>query len=421
MAKIQSPFEIRGSVGNMTYFKNEYGQQIKEKGGPTEWQVKNLERFTNTRHNAAEWKSATAASRLVRHAMGISLLHSVNNIRLSGRMNGRLLAAIHGDLVNDYGERRVSAGNLSALSGFEFNHKLSLEDALPLNMENCFSIEAGKLAVDIPAFRIRKKKSLPADATHYRLVSCILTIDFDKRTYHQENCVSALHTVGRQAGAAFSIEQVVQPVNEQGCYWLMGVEFYRLENEHPVLVRGGALRVMEWIPSEPGFIGLNGLGGSIDRVEEVLQEVVVEQAGASAVAAKSSTEGVGATACEEEKKPAEAGVEEVDTLYWDIMEQVLDTAYVEGAKFVEALADYAMVDEVAGSGDLPGGIEEEVDEALASDAVEFEPSLRVLLTVEGYRQREVLKSEVLVDSTQVGTYPDKKFPEFVPLFHSRSS
>lgn len=268
MAKIQSPFKIRGSVGDMTYFVNEYGQQIKEKGGPTAWQVQHLERFTNTRHNAAEWKRATAASRLVRHALG-NLLHSVNNMRLSGRMNKPLLAAIKDDLIHDYGERVVSAGNLSKLSGFEFNHKLLLEDALPLNIENCFSLEAGKLALDVPAFRIRKKKGIPKGATHYRLVSCILSIDFDKRTYHQDKQVSELHAMGRKAGAAFSIEQVVKPVNDQGCYWLMGIEFYKLVNEQPELVRGGALRVMEWTPSEPRLVGLNGLEGNIERVEDV--------------------------------------------------------------------------------------------------------------------------------------------------------
>lgn len=250
MAKIQSPFKIHGSVGDMTYFVNEYGQQVKEKGGPTAWQVKNLERFSNTRRNAAEWKRATAASRLVRQALG-DLLRSVKNIRLSGRMNGPLLAVIKADPIHDYGERTVSAGNFSVLSGFEFNHQLLLDDALPFNIEHCFSLAGGQLSLAVPAFRRRKKKGLPKEATHYRLVSCVLSIDFDQRLYHQDKQESALQAMGRKAGSAFTVEQTLQPVYGQGCFWLMGIEFYQLVAGQPTLVRGGALRVMTWIPAEP--------------------------------------------------------------------------------------------------------------------------------------------------------------------------
>jgi hypothetical protein len=331
MAKILSPFEIRGSVGNTTYFKNEYGQQMKEKGGPSAWQVKNLDRFTNTRHNAAEWKRATAASRLMRHALG-DLLRSVKNIRLSGRMNGPLLAALKDDPIHDYGKREVSAGNLSKLVGFEFNHHLPLENALPLNIENCFSLEAGKLALDVPAFRIRKKKGIPKDATHYRLVSCILSIDFDKRTYYQDRQISALHAMGRKAGSPFAIEQMIQPSNEQDCFWLMGIEFYKLVNEKPVLVRGGALRVMLSV-SEPRSVGFDGLGGNMERIEDKPSE------GIAVVAVPSFADEVLAAAFSEEKKVAVVDVEEVDVTYIETMEDIFAAAYEEGEKFVEALTE----------------------------------------------------------------------------------
>ncbi|MBO9562233.1 MAG: hypothetical protein J7621_05635 [Niastella sp.] len=379
MAKILSPFEIHGSVGNTTYFKNEYGQQMKEKGGPTAWQVKNLDRFTNTRLNAAEWKHATGASRLLRHALG-DLLRSIKNIRLSGRMNGLLLAVLKDDLIHDYGKRVVSAGNLSKLAGFEFNHHLPLENALPLNIENCFSLEAGKLALDVPAFRIRKKKGIPKDATHYRLVSCILSIDFDKRTYHQDRQVSALHAMGRKAGSAFVIEQVVQPSNEQGCFWLMGIEFYKLVNEQPVLVRGGALRVMEWIASEPRSVGFDGLGGHVEQTE-VLQTAVITTAPTPSIA-----DAVLKAACVEEEQLAEAGVKEANVTYMETMEDVLAAAYGEGAKFVETLAEFAEGDdEIAAIREVAV-----MDEEVLSDASTFEPSLRKLLPMENYKRKSAL-------------------------------
>ncbi|NII26935.1 hypothetical protein HB364_17730 [Pseudoflavitalea sp. X16] len=246
MAKIIAPYQIKGSTGDTTYYVNEFGQQMKLKGGPTAWQVKHLDSMANTRRNAAEWKRATAASQLMRRAL-VSLLPSVKNIRLNSRMNGPMLAALKADPIHDWGERVIAAGDLSVLSGFEFNHKLLLDDALPLNIENTYSIEAGKVMINIPAFRLRRKKAIPAEATHYRLVSCVLTIDFEKRSYTCDQQAGSIQAMGRKAGEAFCLEQVVQPANEQGCFWLMGIEFYKLVNDKPKLVRGGALRIMQWI------------------------------------------------------------------------------------------------------------------------------------------------------------------------------
>lgn len=384
MAKVISPFKLSGSLGGLTFFENEYGPQVKEKGGPTKWQVQHLDRFANTRHNAAEWKRATAASRLTRAALG-NLRDSVKNIKLSGRMIGRLLAVLKADRVHDRGERVVASGDLSLLAGFEFNYKLSLDDALPLNIANCMAVQPGKVAVNIPAFRLRKKKALPADATHYRLVSCLLTIDFEKRTYRQDKQAGELQAMGRQAGEGFCIEQVVQPDNEQGCFWLMGIEFYKMVNEKPVLVKGGALRVMEWI-------GQACVDEPVTVVQDV-EEVVLTEAYAGEV------------------EPVEAVMEEVGATYREAMEEVL-AACLERAIFVEADATITAVEqsalfpesnvvEVEATTTAPiEFIADEVDAALAGSEEEFEKSLRVLLPVEGYQRQGLSVRGMLTDSTQ---------------------
>lgn len=281
MAKVISPIKLIGSIGDITFFENEYGPQAKSKGGPTEWQVKNLDQFANTRRNATEMKRATAVSRLTRAALG-SLRHSVKNIRLSGRMIGQLLDVLQSDPVHDKGERVVASGDLSLLRGFEFNHKLSLDDALPLNVENAYAIEEGRVIIDIPAFRLRKKKALPADATHYRLVSCVLSIDYEKGTYRQDKQVGAFQAMGRKAGAPFCLEQLVQPDNEQGSFWLLGIEFYKMVKEEPVLVKGGALRVMEWIGKAAPVEGMSAVPEVVEEVAYAASNEVLAQACAEA-------------------------------------------------------------------------------------------------------------------------------------------
>jgi hypothetical protein len=246
MAKIISPFKISGSLGGMVFYENEFGPQVKTKGGPSDWHMKNHENFKNARHNATEWKRATAGSRLLRAAIGNTLLNGVKNMRLSGRMNAPLLQVIKLDPVHDWGERMINTGNLSLLEGFELNHALSLEDALPLNVENCYTVDADKVLLEIPAFRLRKKKGLPSQATHYRLVSCVLTVDFDQRCYHRDMQTGPLQAMGRKAGAAFNAEHALA-ASTAGRFWLLGIEFYTMEKDGPSLVKGGALRIMQWM------------------------------------------------------------------------------------------------------------------------------------------------------------------------------
>ncbi|NII28645.1 hypothetical protein HB364_26415 [Pseudoflavitalea sp. X16] len=274
MAKVISPFQIRGSIGDLTFFVNEFGQQVKAKSGPTEWHIKNKGSFKNAHRTAAEWKRATAAAQRLRVAMG-SLLDGVKNMRLSGRMIAQMLKVIQADPVHDWGEREIEAGDPSVLTGFEFNHNLSLDDALPLNVENCYTVDAGKVSLQIPAFRLRKKKVLPPKATHYRLVSCMLTVDFDNRRSRQDKQESPLLAMGRQSGAPFCPEHVLAS-DAPGCFWLLGIKFYTMENDKPVLLKGGALRVMQWMgPACVEEVGVAEEGAQKEvsvKEEPVMQE-----------------------------------------------------------------------------------------------------------------------------------------------------
>jgi hypothetical protein len=279
MAKVISPFQIRGSIGDLTFFVNEFGQQVKPKSGPTEWHIKKQGSFKNAHRNAAEWKRATAAAQRLRMAMG-SLLDGVKNMRLSGRMIAQMLKVIQADPVHDWGERVIGAGDPSVLTGFEFNHNLSLDDALPLNVENCYTVDAGKVSLQVPAFRLRKKKVLPPKATHYQLVSCVLTVDFDKRRSRQDKQESPLLAMGRQSGAPFCPEHVLAS-DTPGCFWLLGIKFYTMVNDQPVLLKGGALRVMQWIASthtEEVGVAAEGAQESLEvKKTGVREEVLVKK------------------------------------------------------------------------------------------------------------------------------------------------
>jgi hypothetical protein len=197
----------------------------------------------------------TAAAKLFRQAMG-PVLAGVNGMQLSSRMNGWLHPVIRSDGTHDWGERVMRAGDFSKLGGFEFNPAHELEDVLPFNTANHCLREGNTVKIDIPAFRLRKKKSIPKEATHYRLVSFLLQIDFESGTFTRTVQEGPLCVMGRKAGDGFAVEEIIPALDEQGCFWLVGILFYKMVGEKPQLIKGGVMRVMEWIGPE-SVIGLD--------------------------------------------------------------------------------------------------------------------------------------------------------------------
>src|SRR5262245_47804437 len=110
MAKVHSPLKLRGAIGDLIFYKNEYGEQVRSKGQPSEWHVEHAESYENARRNAREFAQAMNGAQLLRFATG-ELYKSIKNIRLSGRMNGALLQVVKSDSVHGRGERRASAGD----------------------------------------------------------------------------------------------------------------------------------------------------------------------------------------------------------------------------------------------------------------------------------------------------------------------
>lgn len=243
MAKLVGPLKLRGSVGGLTFVKGEDNETyVKEKSGPRECRMKEGEEFAHSRLCNAEWKQAAQATRTFRLAMG-DLKQGVEERRLAGRMNAWFLEAIRSDKVNDWGERRLQAGDLSLLEGFELNRKLALDDLLPVHLEDGIQVEDRTVRIVLPGFRLRRaSKKIPEGATHFRVVSAMVYMDPDKKAFSRVVKTGELTAIGRKSGEDFVAEHAVRPAAGQLGFWLVGIEFCRLKGTEPVVVKGGVLR-----------------------------------------------------------------------------------------------------------------------------------------------------------------------------------
>jgi hypothetical protein len=132
--------------------------------------VLTCEKFDHTRRNAGEFRLAIKNATLLRRALG-EAIGGVRNQSLSGNMNKLLRKAASQDKLNEFGARQT-VGDVSFLTGFEFNPDLLLETVLPVKFRQSLAIQSGTVRLQLPSFMVRRKKGFPKEATHFRIVSC---------------------------------------------------------------------------------------------------------------------------------------------------------------------------------------------------------------------------------------------------------
>ncbi len=244
MAKVIGLFKLRGSIDDLTFRKTQDGFIAGMKPGPTRERVLSHENFMLTRRNAYEFQQAIRDARLLRHALGTALYGRTGS-SMNGRVNGVFYKAARRDGISDLGTRRAFQGDMGLLCGFDFNKRLPLAYALPVVFTHSLAAEAGCCRVEVPSFIARKRKDFPAGATHFRLVSGMVVIDFLRGKYREDIQRGELLPLRTKTPGVIGFEHKVERVNGQVAVQVLGMEFYRLADEYPVLVKGSALQVLE--------------------------------------------------------------------------------------------------------------------------------------------------------------------------------
>lgn len=244
MARVIGLFKLRGSIDDLTFRHTQDGIIAGMKPGPTRERVLTHENFALTRRNAEEFQQAIKDARLLRHALG-SGLDGRTGSSMNGRMNGVFYKAARRDEISDLGFRRAYQGNIDLLTGFNFNKQLSLAYAMPVPLTHSLDVESGTCKAEVPSFIARKRKDFPAGATHFQLISGMVVIDFLHGKYEQHIQRGELLPLRKKTPGVIGFEHAIDRMSGQVVVQVLGMEFYKLAGEYPVLVKGSALQVLE--------------------------------------------------------------------------------------------------------------------------------------------------------------------------------
>ena len=143
MAQQKGIIPLKGTIGNITFYKSSDGYLAREKGGVDANRIQTDPAFQRTRENGAEFGRAGKATKLLRNAIR-GLTQNAADGKMSSRLTKAMLKVIQADATNARGLRNVIDGEVELLTGFEFNINSKLSTTL---------YAAFTATIDDPAFR----------------------------------------------------------------------------------------------------------------------------------------------------------------------------------------------------------------------------------------------------------------------------
>lgn len=239
MAKQKGIIKLKGTMGDITFFKTRDGYMARERGGVDASRIANDPAYQRTRENGAEFGRAGKAGRLLRSAIRPLLLNSADG-RMVSRLTKELMKVIKADATSDRGLRNVIDGETRLLQGFEFNERGKLGTTFYAPFVASIDRVAGELTIDIATFIPANMISPPGGTTHFKIISAGAEIDFENETYVVFNSETAVLSLNSAPSAAINQVNTVTANSTHPLFLVFGIEFYQEVNGQMYSLRNGA-------------------------------------------------------------------------------------------------------------------------------------------------------------------------------------
>jgi hypothetical protein len=239
MAQQKGIFPLRGTLGNVTFYKSKDGYMAREKGTLDAQRIANDPTFQRTRENGAEFGRAGKAGKVLRTSLR-SLLQNTADSRLIGRLVKDMMKVVHSDGTNERGQRNVIDGDIEMLEGFEFNLNSKLGTTLYAPFTTTINRVAGTLIVTIPSFVPINMIAAPAGATHFKIVSAGTEIDFEHETYVAQVNNSDDLPLNSTATTELVLTNTVTANSTKPMFLVLGIEFYQEVNGSLYSLKNGS-------------------------------------------------------------------------------------------------------------------------------------------------------------------------------------
>lgn len=239
MARQKGIIKLKGTIGDITFYKTQDGHLAREKGGIDASRIKSDPAFQRTRENGSEFGRAGKAGKILRTALRALLLNSADG-RMVSRLTQRMVQVIQADLISVRGLRNVIDGEAELLAGFEFNIRGKLGTSLFAPFVGVIDRVTGNITVDLASFIPSNMIAAPSGTTHFKIISAGAEIDFETETFVEAHSETAILPWDAVATVAINQVNAVTPASTKPLFLALGVEFYQEVNGQMYALKNGA-------------------------------------------------------------------------------------------------------------------------------------------------------------------------------------
>ena len=244
MARQKGIIKLKGTMGDITFYRTADGYMAREKGGISAERMRTDPAFQRTRENMAEFGRAGKAGKVLRSPI-LGLLRTAADRRMVSRLTKEMVKVIQMDAINPRGLRNVIDGEAELLEGFEFNIHGKLGTSISALFVSTIDRIAGTATIDIGALIPTDSIIAPAGSTHYKMVSAGMDINFETGSFVSTTVETAILPVDSVLTAPVQLENTLTPASVNPLFLLLGINFYQEVNGTFYELKNGAYNALQ--------------------------------------------------------------------------------------------------------------------------------------------------------------------------------
>ncbi len=252
MARQSGIIKLKGTIGDITFYKSKDGYLARQKGGVDKERFHTDPKFQRTRENAAEFARAGKASKALCTAIR-PVLNKTQDSRMISRLVKSMMQVIKADQVSNRGLRNVLDGELVLLQGFDFNGNARLSATVYAPYTSVIDRATGVLEINVTSFVPDSQIVAPGGTTHFRFISAGVEVDFENETFNLVQSSSA------EISFDNSVREPVVLSNDIGfldsikpLFLVFGIEFLQQVNGTFYALNNGAYNALSLVLVDTG-------------------------------------------------------------------------------------------------------------------------------------------------------------------------
>ena len=249
MAKQTGIIKLKGTIGDISFYKSADGHLARAKGGIDGKRIASDPAFQRTRENGSEFGRAGKGGKVVRNAIRV-LLENAKDKRVVSRLTTDLLKVVKTDSTNVRGERTIQDGNFILIENFDFNIKAKLGSTLFAGFDKSYDRATGEVELSIASFSPKVRIAGPAGTTHFKILLGAADLDFVNETSTFEMDETAILPYDNQNTAAIDLATAITAGSTTPVIVVLGVEFYQEVNGQMYPLKNGTYNALSVITAD---------------------------------------------------------------------------------------------------------------------------------------------------------------------------